>query len=376
MRAAIMTGPGTLTLADDVEVEAPQPGEVLVRVHWCSVCHSDLHVLDGVTPPPRPAILGHEAAGIVAQTGPGVTGLAVGDHVVLSMIGPCGRCAACLADAPVACLHAGGRGGVAADGRTRITWHGEMIQRALRVGGFAEQTVVRQEAAVKLPKELPLDLASLLGCSVQTGYGAVAHIAGVKAGDTVAVIGLGAVGIAAVQAARICGAATVIGVDPLASRRELAVRLGATAAVAPEDATTDAARDMAGGRLASAVIDTVTRPATVRQAVSLLAPRGIAVVIGVTPPGQELGIAAADIVLSQKMIAGCYLGNCVPTRDIADLIQLWQRGRLDLESMVTGRRPLEELGQAFDDLRAGTGLRTAVSLSTGLAPAPAVKRGY
>ena len=363
MRAAIQTGPGVLTLVDDAEVEAPQPGEVLVRVHWCSVCHSDLHVLDGATPPPGPTILGHEAAGVVEEAGAGVTGLAVGDHVVLSMIGPCGTCEPCLVGAPVACVRAGGRGGIAADGRTRITRHGQQVQRALRVGGFAEMTVVRQEAAVKLPKELPLDLASVLGCSVQTGYGAVANIAGVRPGDSVAVVGLGAVGIAAVQAARIAGAATVIGIDPLESRRELAIRLGATSALPPGDATPDTVREIAGGRLLTTVVDTVTRPATVRQAVRLLGPRGTVVVVGVTPPDQELGVAAAEIVLSQKRIAGCYLGNCVPSRDIATLVRLWRRGLLDLRSMVTGRRPLTELTKAFDDLRDGTGLRTAVSVS-------------
>ncbi|MFK0156645.1 alcohol dehydrogenase catalytic domain-containing protein [Streptomyces sp. NPDC090499] len=358
-----MTAPGVLTQVDDAEVEQPRDGEVLVRVRWCSACHSDLHALDGVTPAKVPAILGHEAAGIVEAVGASVDDLAVGDRVVLSMVGPCGECAYCMRGVPMSCPNSFGRGGVAADGGTRIVHGGEQVWRALRVGGFSEYTVVPRKAAVRVPAELPLDLASVLGCSVLTGYGAVVNIAQVQPGDSVAVIGLGAVGIAAIQAARIAGASHIVGVDPLTERRELALKVGATAVFAPEDATADLVRQTVGELLPDVTVDTVTKPVTTQQAVRLVRPGGTVVVIGVTPPGEQLALDAMDVILSQKRLAGCYLGNCVPERDISILVELWRGGKLDLDSMVTGRRSLDELGHAFDDLRAGIGLRTAVEVS-------------
>jgi len=363
MRACLMTGVGVLTQVGDTEVEPPRDGEVLVAVRWCSACHSDLYALDGITPTRLPALLGHEAAGVVAAVGTGVDHLVAGDHVVLTMVGPCGTCPYCRRGVPMACQNSFGRGGVAADGGTRIVHGGQQVWRALRVGGFSEYTVVPHKAAVKIPADLPLDLASILGCSVLTGYGAIVNIARVQYGDSVVVVGLGAVGIAAVQAARIAGASHIVGIDPLPGRRELALKVGATKAFTPEAADVDAVREVTGSLLPDVAVDTVTRPATTRQAVQLVRPGGTVVVIGVAPPGQDLGLEALDVVLSQKRIAGCYLGNCVPERDITALVEHWRAGRLDLQSMVTGHRRLDELQQVFDDLRAGTGLRTAVQVS-------------
>lgn len=366
--ASIMVGPGHLEQVDDLVVEPPGPGEVSVRVHWCSACHSDLHAFDGLTPPPLPSVLGHEAAGVVERVGDGVEDLAVGDRVVLSMIGPCGTCTNCLRGAPIACLRSTGRGGVMADGSTRLSRDGQQVSRALRVGGFSDITVVQQAAAVRLPADIGLDVASILGCSVQTGYGAIVNIADVRPGGTVGVIGLGAVGIATVQMARIAGATHVVGIDPLESRRALAASLGATVTFAPDEATPQTVADAVGTGLLDAVVDTVTRAATTRQAVDLLGHKGVAVLVGVSGPGEPLGVGAADLVLSQKRLAGCYLGDCVPQRDIPVMIDLWRQGQLDLDAMVTSRRPLSELELAFADLREGTGLRTALQVYQ---PAPA-----
>lgn len=363
MRASIMSAPNTLDYVEDARVEDPRAGEVQVRVRWCSACHSDLHVLDGTTPPNGPVILGHEASGIVEAVGPGVQSVQPGDHVVLSIIGPCGTCVQCMRGVPVACVNSGGRGGVFKDGSTRISHQGQQVLRAVRVGAYAEFTVVPEQSVVKIDKDVPLDLASIVGCSVQTGFGAIRNIAEVRAGQSVGVIGLGAVGIAAIQAARIAGAVHIVAIDPLQSRRELALKLGATAAFSPEDATVEAIREVAGETLLDAVVDTVTKPVTTNQALRSVGFRGTVVVVGVTPPGQDLGLTAADVVLTQKRVLGCYLGNCIPRREIPLLIELWRKGVLDLESMVTNRRPLTELDQAFDDLRLGVGLRTAVEVS-------------
>lgn len=365
VRAAIMTGPGAIELVDDVEVETPRPGEVVVEFHWCSVCHSDLYALDGVTPPPTPTVLGHEASGVIVDIGTGVEELQVGDHVVTAMIGPCGSCRNCLAGAPMACLRSGGRGGVTRDGSTRLRWRGRRLWRGMRVGGFAERGVLRQEAVVAISPDLPLDLACVLGCAVLTGYGAVTHIAEVAPGDAVVVIGLGAVGIAAVQVARIAGAVAVIGVDPLAERRALAEKLGATTVLAPADATTAAVSDLRGQRRMAAVIDTVSNEQTITCALSMVSPRGVVVALGVTAPTLQVPVPVADLVMQQKRLLGCYLGNCVPRRDIPVLVDLWRGGDLDLGAMVTARRDPNELAAAFDDLRRGSGLRTAVATTAG-----------
>ncbi|WP_164861455.1 alcohol dehydrogenase catalytic domain-containing protein [Microbacterium sp. CPCC 204701] len=361
----MLTGSGSLELVDDVVVDPPQSGEVRVRVEWCGVCHSDLHVLDGDTPSNVPhAILGHEVAGIVDAIGDGVTDLAPGDHVVVSMLGPCGDCEACFSGATAWCERQYGRGGVAADGSTRMTRGGMPVMRITRVGGFVEYTIARQEAVVKVPDELPLDLATVLGCSVQTGFGAVVNIAEVAAGSTVAVFGLGGVGLAAIQAARIAGATTIVGIDPIESRRSLAESLGATSTWDPVQVSVDEARALTGPLLFRSVIDTVSSARTLPTAASLTGPKGTLVILGITESKTPLeGLLTADIVAGQKRVMGCYLGNGIPRRDVPRLVRLWQHGLLDLDSMVTGRRPLDQIDQAFADLRAGIGLRTAVRVS-------------
>lgn len=362
-RASFLTEPHTLTFTEEAVCDDPQSGEVRVRVHWCSACHSDLHVLDADATPPPPVVLGHEASGIVDSVGDGVTSVAPGDHVVLSIIGPCGHCTPCMRGLPVACENSNGRGGTFADGSTRLTFQDKSAFRAVRVGGYSELTVVPEYSVVKIDKDVPLDLASVVGCSVQTGYGAIVNVADTRAGQSVGVIGLGAVGISAVQAARIAGAVQIVAVDPLQSRRELALKLGATIALSPEEATAERVGELTSRYLLDVVVDTVTKPSTTKQAIGMAGSGGTVVVVGVAPAGQSLGIDATDVVLSQKRVVGCYLGNCLPQRDIPLLLDLWRRGLLDLESMVTNRRPLEELTEAFDDLRAGVGLRTAVRVA-------------
>ncbi|WP_127818375.1 alcohol dehydrogenase catalytic domain-containing protein, partial [Microbacterium sp. CPCC 204701] len=314
--AALLTAPGRLEIVDDVEIEEPRAGEVRVRVEWCGVCHSDLHVLDDETPTAvTGGLLGHEVAGVVDVLGAGVTDLEVGDHVVVSMIGPCGDCEACFNGATAACTRQYGRGGVAADGSTRLSRGAAPITRLLRVGGFVEYTVVQQECVVRISKELPLDLATVLACSGQTGFGAVTNIAEVSAGDTIVVIGLGGVGLAAVQAARIAGATVILGIDPIASRRALAERLGATATRAPQDVTAHLGAELAGPQRFRHAIDTVSNAATLGMGAGLIGPGGTLVILGVTAPTTPLeGLFTADLVLGQKRVLGCYLGSSIPRR--------------------------------------------------------------
>ena len=363
-RAALLTAPGQLEIVEDVNVESPQHGEVLVRVEWCGVCHSDLHVLDAETPTDAAyGLLGHEASGIVDAVGSGVVGLAPGDRVVVSMSAPCGDCEACFVGSTSSCQRQYARGGVAADGSTRMSRQGIPVIRVLRVGGFAEYTVVQQESVVRIPDEMPLDLATVLACSGQTGFGAVTNIAEVQPGDSVVVFGLGGVGLSAIQAARIAGASVILGIEPLESRRVLAVKLGATVTRAPDAIAADLGTELAGSQRFRHAIDTVANAATLSAAAGLIGPRGKLVIVGVTPATRPFeGLFTADIVMNQKRILGCYLGGSIPRRDIPKIAELWKKGEFDLESMVTGRRPLTEIAAAFSDLRDGVGLRTAVRM--------------
>src|SRR3954452_25442112 len=238
MRAAVLDAPGaSLTIYDDVEAEAPHAGEGAVRVSHCGICHSDLHLIDGGMPPMTPLVLGHEAAGVVEAIGPGVTTLAVGDHVVLTPCPPCGHCYWCLRGEFSICTNAMALAtSTHPDGGTRLSRGGDVVYRGLGVAAFAELVVTQETGAVKIPDDVPLDVACVVGCAVQTGVGAVMHTAKVRPGDTVLVLGLGGVGQSVVQGARLAGATTIIVSDPVATRREAALGFGATHAIDP---TTD-----------------------------------------------------------------------------------------------------------------------------------------
>ncbi|MGH9186508.1 MAG: Zn-dependent alcohol dehydrogenase [Acidimicrobiales bacterium] len=366
MRAALLESPNQdLTIVDDVELDDPHAGEVLVRVHHCGVCHSDLHVIDGSLPAPMPIILGHEAGGVVEAIGPGVTEVAPGDKVILTLRPPCGRCYWCVRGewsqcAPAAALTAG----QFADGATRLTRGGEVVHRALVVlAAFAERTVVPVSAAVKVPEDTPLDIAAVIGCAVQTGVGAVVNTARVQAGDTVAVIGLGGIGISVVQGARIAGASRIIGVDSVESRRQQAERFGVTDAVDPDLGDVGGRiRSLTDGIGVDHAFEAVGRAALIETALDATRTGGTTVIVGVPGLADMLNLHALTFWSTTKTLKGTFLGDANPHRDFARLLSLWRAGRLDLEGMVTAHRPLAEINEALADMKAGVGLRTVLEI--------------
>ncbi|CAN5583025.1 Zn-dependent alcohol dehydrogenase [soil metagenome] len=363
MRAALLEGVDDLRVVEDVELEAPRAGEVSVRIEHCGVCHSDLHFLDGSLPAAFPAILGHEAGGVVEEVGLGVVGLAEGDKVILTLRPPCGRCYWCVRGELSICPVNASLSGTLADGGSRLTHQGRTVLRAgTFLAAFAERAVLPATGAVKVPEDTPLDIAAVLGCAVQTGVGAVLNTAKVPAGATVLVIGLGGIGISIVQGARIAGASRIVGVDPVAERRAQAGRFGVTDVLDPTSTDIAAAcLDLTGGTGIDNAFEAVGRAALTEACVAATRPGGTTVMVGVPKIDDTLSIHALSFALSEKKLLGCFLGSSNPHREFPRLLALWQAGRLDLEGMVTARRPLDEVTKAFDDMRSGIGLRTVLA---------------
>jgi len=364
MRAALLEAPGQPLRVRDVTIAAPGSGQVRVRVHHCGVCHSDLSIVDGTFPSPLPIVLGHEAAGVVDAVGLGVHGLAAGDHVVLTPFPPCGTCYWCVRGEPTVCVNASAiQTNTFPDGSTGIALDGQVVYRGVGLGAFAEYVLAPATGAVKIPAAVPLDVACVIGCAVQTGVGAVLNTAGVEEGATVLVIGLGGIGLSIVQGARLAGASRIIASDPMAQRRVMATRFGATDTIDPtvEDVTartvelTDVGADYA--------FDAVGRGSLIQAGLAATRTGGTTVCVGVPPIDDAITIAMpALFVINEKKLLGCALGSSNSLHEIPRLVALWQAGRLDLEGLITARRPLAEINAALDDLKAGRGIRTVLSI--------------
>jgi S-(hydroxymethyl)glutathione dehydrogenase/alcohol dehydrogenase len=363
MRAALaLAAHEPMVVVDDVVLDAPHTGEVRVQIDSCGMCHSDLSFLDGLLPGQFPMILGHEAAGVVTETGPGVTSIAEGQRVVLSFRPPCKRCYWCVRGEESLCAEGSKLiSGRLADGGTRLSHNGAEVIRGIVVAGFAEQTVVPAAAVTALPDDIPLPVAALIGCAIQTGLGAVMNTAAVEVGATVVVSGLGGVGMSIVQGASIAGAAVIIGVDPVASRRELALRLGATAAVDPTDSDAVAvAREATDGIGVDYAFDAVGRADIVETLMKLTRNGGTTVMVGVPGPKDTVNVRALIHNAYEKKLVGCYLGSARPDRDVDRAIRLWRAGRLDLEGMISRQVGLADINSAVDGMRTGDGLRWIV----------------
>ena len=366
MRAAVLEAQGApLRVHDDLEIEKPGPGFVRVRVAHCGLCHSDLSCVDGSFPAPLPIVLGHEASGVVDAVGPDVRGLAPGDPVVLSPCPACGRCAWCVRGQWSVCEQSRGLlTGTLPDGTTPLSRGGKPVFRGLNLGALAEYAIVPVTGAVRIPADLPLDLACVIGCAVQTGVGAVLNEARVEEGASVLVTGLGGVGLSVVQGARVAGAARILAADPVASRREAARRFGATDLIDParEDVVAKA-QELSGGGVDYA-FEAAGKGALIATCVAATRTGGTTVCVGAPPLADALEIApAAAFVASGKRILATLLGGCNSLREIPRLVALWQAGRLDLEGLVTARRPLQQVNEGFADLAAGRGIRTVLSVS-------------
>ena len=361
MRAAILHAPGEdLSIVDDVDISEPAPTQVLVRVAHCGVCHSDLHVIDGGLPGRMPTVLGHEAAGVVEAAGSAVTSLSEGDVVILTLKPVCGRCYFCTRGQPSLCTS----GGLTGAGTSPLRRAGAPVYPGIGVGAFAEYAVVSQDAAVKVPDDTPTDIACVLGCAVQTGVGAVLNTAQVEEGATVLVQGLGGVGISIIQGARLAGASKVIAVDPVEERRNLSGQFGATHVLNPAtDDIVSAVQDLTAGIGVDYAFDAVGLPTLVETGIGACRPGGLTVAVGVPKVTDTFAVGSLGFVLGEKKLTGCFLGTSNPHREFNRLLELWRGGRLDLESMVTHRRPLDQINEAFTDMRDGKGIRTVLSLS-------------
>lgn len=366
MLAAVLERPGQpLVVVDDLDVDDPAPGQVRVAVTHCGLCASDLHVMDGSFPSPLPIVLGHEAAGVVEALGEGVTSLEPGDHVVLTPAPPCGRCPWCLRGEHSLCVNTSAIGtGAFPDGHTGLSRGGHTVYRGLGVGAFAARALVPETGAVRIPPEVPLDVACVVGCAVQTGVGAVLNTARVPAGAAVLVLGLGGVGMSVVQGARLAGAARVIAADPVAERREAASALGATHVLDPSADDVVARTHELTGIGADFAFDAVGRGSVVETAILAARPGGTIVCVGAPPLDDAITIAPAVLfTATEKKLLGCLLGSCNSLRDIPRIVELWQASRIDLEALVTARRPLAEVDAAVEDLVAGRGIRTVLEIA-------------
>ena len=364
MRAALLTEQAKpLELVDDLEIRDPRGGEVLVRVHNCGICHSDVSVVDGAVPGTLPIVLGHEAAGIVEQVGAGVTHLSAGDKVVLTPCPPCGTCYWCSRAEFSLCEQGMGvMTNTFPDGTTGLSRQGQNVFRGLNVAAFAEYTVTQSSGAVKIPEDTPLDVACVIGCAVQTGVGAVLNTARVETGATVLVMGLGGIGISIVQGARLAGAARIIVSDPVAERRDYASNFGATDILDPtQDDVVARAREITNGIGVDYAFDGAGNNALVQQCIQASRLGGTTVMVGASMDMSPLEIPLPALFLSQeKKVIGCLLGSCNSHRDVPKFLALWRKGALDLESMVTSRRPLADINAGLDDMRASRGLRTVL----------------
>ncbi len=358
IRAAVFDG--TISV-ESVELADPRPGEVRVKIAAAGVCHSDLHVTTGAWDVPAPVVLGHEGSGVVTAVGEGVDDLEPGDHVVLSWVPGCGECRYCKAGRPAQCSLVASVvavKGTLYDGTTRLSNERGTVHHYLGVSSYAEQVVVPRNGAIKVRKDAPLEDIAIVGCAIATGVGAVRNTAGVEPGSTVAVIGCGGVGLACVQGARLAGASRIVAVDVVAEKLELARKLGATDAVdasVTHDVVAAMREVLPDGY--DYVFDAIGKIATTEQAIAALGLGGAAVIVGLPPQGERASFDPLTLAEADQRILGSNYGSAVPERDIPALVDEVMAGNLDLASMISGRRPLEEAAAALDDLAAGHALR-------------------
>jgi S-(hydroxymethyl)glutathione dehydrogenase/alcohol dehydrogenase len=358
LKAAVLmrNGDETLEIVDHMEVLEPGPHQVTLKIEATGVCHSDLSCINGTMPQPAPVVLGHEGAGVVEAVGAGVEDLHVGDHVIVAWSVPCGRCRNCVARrAPQLCGTMYSTG--ALDPRFRLD--GQPVLAMNGVGTFAQYTTVQQGAAIPIDDDVPFDIASLIGCGVTTGVGAVVNRARVAPGSSVVVFGCGGVGMAAIQGARLVGASTIVAVEVVEEKRRLALGFGATHACPPEQLA-ELRAELTGDGFDYA-FEAIGLAATMRAAWDSVRRGGTACVIGAGRQDDPLVFSAFELFFNEKTLVGSYYGSSDVRSQFHDLIRLWRAGRLDLERMITRRRPLDDVNRALEDLAAGAVIRTVIS---------------
>ena len=361
MKAAIFEAANKPLSIEDVDIIDPRAGEVLVRTMCSGVCHSDLHFIDGLWQLPMAAVLGHEAAGIVEAVGDGVTYVKPGDRVIMSFRPFCGSCYYCLGGRPNLCSSPT-HGEQAA---SRLTWKGKPILQFANVGSFAEMMVTTENGVVKIPEEMPMAEAALIGCGVMTGVGAALYTARVPGGADVAVIGCGGIGLNIIQGCRIAGAGKIIAIDIVESKLNLAQRFGATYTLNSKgvDDLTEAVMEMTGGLGVEYAFEAIGVPAAATQAFNITRAGGTTVVVGMHPLGSEISVPGPAFLQEKKLI-GCMYGSTRFREHMPKLIDLFLQDRLDLTSLVSKRMQLEGVNDAFQAMKAGEVARSVLEIST------------
>ncbi|WP_321341267.1 zinc-dependent alcohol dehydrogenase family protein [Breoghania sp.] len=348
---------------EEIDLEGPREGEVLVRMAASGLCHSDLSVINGDRPRQIPMVLGHEGAGVIEEVGPGVTRFAPGDHVISVFVPSCGHCGPCRSGRPALCepgAAANGRGEMIGGG-TRLSRNGKPVYHMTGVACYAERATISQNSLVKIDKETPLEIAALMGCAVLTGAGAVFNTGDVTPGCCTAVVGLGGVGLAAVMAARAAGAEKIIAVDRLPEKLEIAKELGATHVVnSTEDGALEEVRDLTSGGV-DAAMDFTGNVHALRFAYDATRRGGATVTAGLPNPKAMLEIPAVLLTAEERTLKGSYLGSGVPSRDIPKFLALHAQGRLPVDRLMTHKIRLEEINEGFDRLEAGEAIRQVIT---------------
>jgi S-(hydroxymethyl)glutathione dehydrogenase/alcohol dehydrogenase len=361
VRAVVFEDASKDVAVTKVSLASPGPGEVMVKIAAAGVCHSDLHVRRGEWAVQTPLVMGHEGSGVVAELGPGVTELAVGDPVVLSWVAPCHDCRHCTAGHEARCEVAAtvvGPGGVLQDGTSRLSRDGTALHHYLGVSSFAEYAVVPATGAIKIRPDAPLETMALIGCAVATGVGAVRNTAAVEPGATVAVLGCGGVGLSIVQGARLAGAERIIAMDVRADKVAVARRLGATdEVVVSGTGAVEALRELEPDGV-DYVFDAIGKTETTEQSIAMLGLGGAAVIVGLPPTGAKAYFEPLVLAEADQRILGSNYGSVRPARDLPALVDEYMDGRLKLDELVTSRRPLEDAAAALDELEEGSALRT------------------
>lgn len=364
MRAALLEKPRQpLSVVDDIQVQSPGPREVVVRVSHCGICHSDLTMVDMGGEAQLPLVLGHEAAGTVEEVGGSVTDLKRGDKVMLTPIPTCGVCYYCVRGQSSLCVDGQNfMTGLRRDGTSPLSRQGERVFQGFGLGGWGQYALVDERRAVKIDPDTPLEIACVIGCAIQTGVGAVLNTAQVEEGATVLVMGLGGIGISIVQGARLANAARIIVSDPIATRRDYAANFGATDILDPkQDDVVAKAIELTGGIGVDYAFDGAGNSDLIAQGINACRIGGTTVMVGAAMAPLTIPIPALFLT-HQKKLSGCLLGSCNGHRDIPRFLALWRKGALDLESMISHRRPLADINAGLDDMRAGRGLRTVLAL--------------
>jgi S-(hydroxymethyl)glutathione dehydrogenase / alcohol dehydrogenase len=355
--AAVCRAFGQPLVVEQIEIAEPGPGEILVKLAACAICHSDIYYADGAWGGDLPAVYGHEASGIVERVGPGVGHVKPGDHVVVTLIRSCGHCLACAEGTPVFCEEV-----FALDAKSPIvSRHGETLVHGMRTGAFAEHVLVEASQAVAIAQDVPLDSASLIACGVLTGMGAVINTAGVKAGAHVVVIGCGGVGLNSIQGAKLAGAATIIGIDTVAAKLDAARAFGATHTInAASESVTERVAQWTAGRKADFAFVTVGAKSAIEQALTLIKRNGAAVIVGMPASGVTCAFDPSWLAADGQRILGSKMGSARIQIDVPNIVALYKQGRLKLDELISGRYSLAQINEAIASVKRGEALRNVI----------------